>query len=178
MASRLPSQSMALMCGWTLQEFLAPPKVVHFYSQDGRFFLGDKIMLAELIHEKSARFPSLPCAMHLLLNFRQPNDYGGRRNRDTKKKEDKTYCLLGIFDVSMSLRYGKGENTLVHLQKKIKKRFGRQSKKKKKKNQTTFTGSFLVLLTRCSPADDIICTDWIVLFVTHFILKTKPCVRS
>lgn len=40
-------------------------------------------------------------------------------NRDTKKKEDRAYCLLGIFDVSMSLRYGEGEKAFVRLENKV-----------------------------------------------------------
>jgi hypothetical protein len=38
---------------------------------------------------------------------------------DMAKKEDKAYCLLGIFNVSMPLIYGEGENALVRLRAEI-----------------------------------------------------------
>jgi hypothetical protein len=29
-------------------------------------------------------------------------------DRNTKRPEDRAYCLIGMFDVSMSMRYGEG----------------------------------------------------------------------
>ena len=34
---------------------------------------------------------------------------------DTKKKEDKAYCMLGIFNVFMPLIYGEEDNAFVRL---------------------------------------------------------------
>ena len=41
--------------------------------------------------------------------------------RDTKKKEDKAYCLLGIFNVFMPLIYGEGDNASVRLREELEK---------------------------------------------------------
>jgi hypothetical protein len=40
---------------------------------------------------------------------------------ETKKKEDKAYCLLGIFDVVVPLIYGVGYYTLIRLKEEIHK---------------------------------------------------------
>jgi len=40
-------------------------------------------------------------------------------NRNTKKKEDKAYCLLGIFNVFIPLIYGEGENAFIRLREAI-----------------------------------------------------------
>ena len=41
-------------------------------------------------------------------------------NRDTTRKEDKAYSLLGIFEVHMPLIYGEGrENALKRLREEI-----------------------------------------------------------
>lgn len=103
--------------GWTLQELLAP-KSVEFFSREEEL-LGDKKMLEQHIHE----ITGIPIsALHggSLSNFSVGERMRWAANRDTKKKEDKAYCLLGIFDVSMSLRYGEGEKALVRLENKVK----------------------------------------------------------
>lgn len=40
-------------------------------------------------------------------------------NRDTTRPEDEAYCLLGIFDVSMSMIYGEGSKAFQRLQEEI-----------------------------------------------------------
>lgn len=39
--------------------------------------------------------------------------------RDTKRLEDKAYCLMGFFDVNMPLLYGEGQKAFVRLQEEI-----------------------------------------------------------
>jgi hypothetical protein len=41
--------------------------------------------------------------------------------RETTRKEDKAYCLLGIFDIYMPLIYGEGEKAFIRLHEAIKK---------------------------------------------------------
>jgi Heterokaryon incompatibility protein (HET) len=102
--------------GWTLQELLAP-KSVEFFSREGDL-LGDKNMLEQQIHEitgipiTALRGSPLP---HFSINER----LRWAAKRETKKKEDKAYCLLGIFDIFMPLLYGEGENAFIRLQKEI-----------------------------------------------------------
>lgn len=46
------------------------------------------------------------------------------QQRQTKKAEDRAYCLLGIFEVFMPFIYGEGDNAFRRLQKEINDRFG------------------------------------------------------
>lgn len=107
--------------GWTLQELLAP-EVVEFYSCEGDL-LGTKHTLAQQIHE----ITTIPIAALLgtsLSQFSIKERIRWTEKRQTKKKEDRAYCLLGIFDVFMPLIYGEGDNALRRLQREINERYG------------------------------------------------------
>ena len=41
--------------------------------------------------------------------------------RETTRKEDEAYCLLGIFGISMPLLYGEGKRAFIRLQEEIMK---------------------------------------------------------
>lgn len=101
--------------GWTLQELLAPTSV-EFFAQGE--FLGDKKLLGGLIHEITG-IPLTALDGASLSNFSVDERLRWVTKRETKRKEDKAYCLVGIFDVSMSPRYGEGERAFVRLRKKI-----------------------------------------------------------
>ncbi|KAL8951385.1 MAG: hypothetical protein Q9222_002635 [Ikaeria aurantiellina] len=47
--------------------------------------------------------------------------------RTTTKPEDMTYCLLGIFGVSMNIRYGGNNDAFLRLQKKLLKQYNDDS---------------------------------------------------
>lgn len=101
---------------WTLQELLAP-ETVEFFSREEEL-LGDKKVLEQQLHQ----ITGIPVtALHggSLSYFSVSERMRWAANRHTKKKEDQAYCLLGIFDVSMSLRYGEGEKALARLEKKV-----------------------------------------------------------
>lgn len=103
--------------GWTLQELLAPTSV-EFFSREGHR-LGDKATLEVLIHEIT-QIPVNALRGEPLSQFSVDERLRWTDGRQTKKVEDKAYCLLGIFDVSMSLRYGEGEKALTRLEAKVK----------------------------------------------------------
>src|SRR6266566_6351131 len=42
-------------------------------------------------------------------------------SRETTKKEDIAYCLLGIFDIHMPMLYGEGAKAVIRLQEEIMK---------------------------------------------------------
>ena len=108
--------------GWTLQELLAPA-CVEFFSREEEL-LGDKRMLERLVHEiTDIPIPALQGVSLSEFPVKERMRWAARRN--TKKMEDKTYCLLGLFDIFMPLMYGEGENALNRLKKKIDKRFGK-----------------------------------------------------
>lgn len=105
--------------GWTLQELLAPHDV-QFFSQEGKK-LGDKTTLKQQIHEITG-IPVLALQATPLEEFSVEQRLSWARTRQTTRKEDKAYSLLGIFGVYMLPNYGEGEdNAFRRLQKKIEK---------------------------------------------------------
>jgi hypothetical protein len=110
--------------GWTLQELLAP-KHVEFFSQEDEL-LGDKEMLEQQIHEVTG-IPVAALHGSPMSHFSVEERMRWVANRDTKRKEDKAYCLLGIFDIFMPLMYGEGENAFKRLKEEINRCSGELS---------------------------------------------------
>lgn len=104
--------------GWTLQELLAP-RTVEFYSQEGEL-LGDKTTLEQQICETTG-VPINALRGAPLNDFSQEEKLRWAEKRETKKREDKAYCLLGILGVSMYLNYGEGDNAFKRLKEEIRK---------------------------------------------------------
>ncbi|KFY29166.1 hypothetical protein V491_00164 [Pseudogymnoascus sp. VKM F-3775] len=88
--------------GWTLQELLAPASV-EFFSANGRQ-LGSKITLEQEIHEIT-QIPIRALRNYDLREFSVSERMNWAAGRRTKVKEDKAYCLLGIFNVFLPLIY-------------------------------------------------------------------------
>jgi hypothetical protein len=93
--------------GWTLQELFAP-EFVEFFSRGGEL-LGDKKTLEQQIHEITG-IPIKALRGTLLSNFSVNERISWAETRETKRKEDKVYSLSGIFDVSLPVLYGEGED--------------------------------------------------------------------
>ncbi|KIV98554.1 uncharacterized protein PV09_09650 [Verruconis gallopava] len=107
--------------GWTLQELLAPP-IVEFFSKNAKL-LGSKISLEREIHD----ITKLP--IEVLRGQRKFSTFSIEERlewvapRTTTLKEDKVYCLLGIFGVFLPLIYGEGEeHAKYRLREEIAKR--------------------------------------------------------
>ncbi|ORY15390.1 NACHT domain-domain-containing protein [Clohesyomyces aquaticus] len=92
--------------GWTLQELLAPHSV-KFFSQDGKQ-LGDKSTLKRIIHEITG-ITTKALQGAPLCEFDVSERLSWAQSRQTTRKEDKAYSLLGIFGIYMPLIYGEGE---------------------------------------------------------------------
>ena len=105
--------------GWTLQELLGPSSV-EFFSREGKR-LGDKRTLERQIHEITGiAVPALQGTP--LSQFGVDERFSWAENRQTTRKEDKAYLLLGIFDVYMPLIYGEGsDNAFTRLREEIDK---------------------------------------------------------
>jgi Heterokaryon incompatibility protein (HET) len=104
--------------GWTLQELIAPSSV-EFFSQKGER-LGSKETLEQLIHEiTEIPIPALRGTPPSRFSVDERMRWA--RKRETKKKEDKAYCLLGVFDLFMPLIYGEGDNAFTRLEEEIHK---------------------------------------------------------
>jgi hypothetical protein len=105
--------------GWTLQELIAPVSV-EFFSREGKR-LGDKKSLEQQVHEITG-IPINALQGSPLSHFSVPERISWVNHRETKRKEDKAYSLMGIFDVYMSLIYGEGrERAFRRLQEEIEK---------------------------------------------------------
>ncbi|KAI1772379.1 vegetative incompatibility protein HET-E-1 [Hypoxylon cercidicola] len=111
--------------GWTLQELLAPASV-EFFSTEG-IRLGDKESLRPLIHEITG-IPHEALRGDNLENFTVDQRLSWAANRQTKRKEDKAYCLLGIFNVFMPLLYGEENHAFDRLRQEIDKRYAENAK--------------------------------------------------
>ncbi|KAH8745284.1 heterokaryon incompatibility protein-domain-containing protein, partial [Diaporthe sp. PMI_573] len=92
--------------GWTLQELIAPVSV-EFFSREG-VRLGTRESLEHDIHD----ITGLPLAIlrgDPLSHFSIPERLAWAEKRETTRKEDRAYSLLGLFGIHMSLIYGEGE---------------------------------------------------------------------
>ncbi|KAF2200698.1 NACHT-domain-containing protein, partial [Delitschia confertaspora ATCC 74209] len=109
--------------GWTLQELLAP-RAVEFYSREGKL-LGEKRSLEQQLHQITGiAVPALQGAP--LHEFGIEERLLWIKDRQTKRKEDKAYSLLGIFGIYMLANYGEGEeNAFNRLQEEIHKQLNR-----------------------------------------------------
>lgn len=103
--------------GWTLQELLAPTSVEFFSVQGTR--LSDKKSLQAFIHEITG-IPHHALQGADMTTFSIAERFSWAENRQTKRKEDKAYSLLGIFSVFMPLMYGEGNNAFTRLQEEVK----------------------------------------------------------
>lgn len=117
--------------GWTLQKLLAP-KVVEFFSCNGTF-LGTKRTLAEQVCEATglplaALYGTPPAQFSVAERWRWA------QGRQTSRREDGAYCMLGIFDVFLPLIYGEGDNAFLRLENEVNERSG-----KRIGNSTVFT---------------------------------------
>ncbi|KIX03312.1 uncharacterized protein Z518_06864 [Rhinocladiella mackenziei CBS 650.93] len=104
--------------GWTLQELIAPTSV-EFFSREGER-LGNKNTLERQIQE-ATDIPVTAFRGTPLSDFSVDERMRWAARRDTKKKEDRAYCLLGIFNVFIPLIYGEGEYAFVRLKEAIDK---------------------------------------------------------
>ncbi|KAM0451571.1 hypothetical protein ACHAPV_009910 [Trichoderma viride] len=93
--------------GWTLQELIAPVSV-DFFSGEG-VHLGNKRSLEHHIHN-ATNIPVEALRGSPLSGFSVAERIAWMEHRETTRKEDKAYSLLGILDVQMPLIYGEGRD--------------------------------------------------------------------
>lgn len=102
--------------GWTLQELLAPASVEFFSREELR--LGSRSTLERQIQEITD-IPIAALRGAPLSQFSVDERMRWALKRNTKKKEDKAYCLLGIFDTFMPPIYGEGDHAFIRLNKEL-----------------------------------------------------------
>ncbi|KPI44959.1 Vegetative incompatibility protein HET-E-1 [Cyphellophora attinorum] len=102
--------------GWTLQELIAPTKIA-IYNRHWTL-LGSKHGL----HGRLCKITGVPVR---ILRGKSPRDcsiaqrMSWAAQRQTTRPEDIAYCLLGLFDINMSMLYGEGSKAFRRLQLEI-----------------------------------------------------------
>ncbi|KAK0632802.1 heterokaryon incompatibility protein-domain-containing protein [Immersiella caudata] len=104
--------------GWTLQELLAPKRLRFYHAGWG--CLGTKGTMRTVV----GKITGIPYKILLGITELQSMSVAQRMSwaarRETKRKEDLAYCLLGIFDVTMPMIYGEGaDQAFLRLQEQI-----------------------------------------------------------
>lgn len=103
--------------GWTLQELIAPSSL-QFFSQTWDF-LGTRQTLRKTIRDITG------IEDEYLMGYPIEHASIAKRmswaaSRETTRDEDIAYCLIGIFDVNMTMLYGEGtQRAFVRLQEEI-----------------------------------------------------------
>ena len=111
--------------GWTLQELIAPSNVV-FYSGDWAK-LGTKLTLQDILATRTGIDVGILTGEKDLESASVARRMSWACNRQTTRTEDEAYCLMGLFNVNMSMLYGEGSNAFIRLQQKIMKHSDDQS---------------------------------------------------
>ena len=124
--------------GWTLQELLAPP-TVEFFSKEGKR-LGSRISLEQKIYEITKIPIEALRAQRPLSEFSNEERMRWAANRITTLKEDKVYCLLGIFGVFLPLIYGEGE---VYATQRLEEEIQKRQAGRGTESLQDLTGTFL-----------------------------------
>jgi hypothetical protein len=123
--------------GWTLQELLAPASI-EFFSKEGKE-LGSRISLEQDIH-KVTQIPIEALRGQSLPEFSIEERMSWAANRKTTLKEDKVYCLLGIFGVFLPLLYGEGD---VYASLRLRDEIQKRQEGRGKESLQDLTGTFL-----------------------------------
>ncbi|KAF5512349.1 Vegetative incompatibility protein HET-E-1 [Colletotrichum aenigma] len=106
--------------GWTLQELLAPNNVV-FYDRSWQL-LGSKNRLAGIVEEVTGIPRPYLLGYVGLQSASVAQRMAWAAKRTTTKEEDIAYCLFGIFNVTIPMIYGEGNQAFTRLQEEIMKR--------------------------------------------------------
>ncbi|RYP46812.1 hypothetical protein DL768_007017 [Monosporascus sp. mg162] len=104
--------------GWTLQELLAPRRLVFYGSKWQR--LGAKAKLRTVIQEITGIPQRFLKGGVNIKSASVAQRMSWAAPRQTTKKEDLAYCLLGLFGIAMPMIYGEGgDRAFFRLQEQI-----------------------------------------------------------
>lgn len=108
--------------GWTLQELIAPHRVM-FYAADWTY-IGEKRdpgLLASISEASLVDQVVLSGVLSPQHDVSVAKRMYWASKRRTTREEDEAYCLMGLFGVNMPLLYGEGANAFIRLQQEIAK---------------------------------------------------------
>ncbi|RFU30279.1 hypothetical protein B7463_g6053, partial [Scytalidium lignicola] len=104
--------------GWTLQELLAPRKLL-FYDKNWKF-IGDRQQWKSIIKEVTTIHDSaLTGDLRWMKRYSVAQKMSWASERVTTRPEDIAYSLIGMFNVNMPLLYGEGTKAFLRLQHEI-----------------------------------------------------------
>lgn len=115
------SKSRWFQRGWTLQELIAP-QCLEFFNHAWQP-LGERDMKRlHSVTERTAISPEVFGNRRALREVPIARRMSWMAHRQTTRKEDEAYCLLGIFGVNMPLLYGEEDMAFVRLQEELIRR--------------------------------------------------------
>ncbi|OCL15122.1 HET and ankyrin domain protein, partial [Glonium stellatum] len=103
--------------GWTLQELIAPSKVI--FLDEGWKELGTKASLRQSVSDCTGIPGGVLSESDGLEKVSIAQRMSWAAKRKTTRLEDRAYCLMGIFGINMPLIYGEGERAFLRLQEEI-----------------------------------------------------------
>jgi hypothetical protein len=103
--------------GWTLQELLAPQKLI-FFANDWSL-IGLKQALSSVLSDITGIDEGCIKGEKAMAKFSISQRMAWASKRSTTRIEDVAYSLLGIFDINMPLLYGEGPKAFKRLQEEI-----------------------------------------------------------
>ncbi|KAH9855731.1 heterokaryon incompatibility protein-domain-containing protein [Lenzites betulinus] len=103
--------------GWTLQELIAPKRVVFLFRTWA--FLGTKMGLALTLEVLTGIDYAILTGTAPLESVSVARRLSWAAKRETTRIEDEAYCLMGLFGVHMATIYGEGRNAFLRLQEEI-----------------------------------------------------------
>ncbi|KAJ5765855.1 hypothetical protein N7520_005414 [Penicillium odoratum] len=118
--------------GWTLQELLAPARLVFLAHDWSDLSSREKVCnhLSEITGISVSFLEQRPDNVSLRTRLNSAS-IAERMNwaskRETSRQEDRAYSLLGLFGINMPLLYGEGMGAFLRLQEEIIKRSDDQS---------------------------------------------------
>ncbi|KAK4494956.1 hypothetical protein PRZ48_014312 [Zasmidium cellare] len=103
--------------GWTLQELLAPRKIMFVDCKWKR--MGSREDFQDVLHEITRIKPGYYGNLAKIHSAPVAERMSWLSLRKTSRVEDMAYCMLGVFDVNMTMLYGEGPKAFIRLQKEI-----------------------------------------------------------
>ncbi|KAF2137430.1 uncharacterized protein K452DRAFT_209164, partial [Aplosporella prunicola CBS 121167] len=111
------AQSEWFQRGWTLQELVAPKKMIFF--SNGWVEIGSKVSLQHVLSAITGIEIGVLTYTTDLYSVSVAKRMSWAANRRTTRIEDTAYCLMGLFNVNMPMIYGEGLKSFVRLQEEI-----------------------------------------------------------
>lgn len=119
------TQSVWFTRAWTLQELIAPPKLI-FFDNTWKS-IGTKHQLVDAIAQRTRIDRDVLNGDKRLEKITVAQRMSWAADRVAGRTEDIAYSLLGIFDVNMPMLYGEGKKAFLRLQEEIMQRSADQS---------------------------------------------------